>query len=226
MTAELLGHIRSVNVGEVRTVEWSGRAVATAIWKEPVESAAAVRGVNLVGDDQADRRVHGGPDKAVYAYATEDYAWWEQTLGRAFPPGTFGENLTTAGIDLSAAVVGERWQIATTTLEVSQPRLPCFKLGMRMGDAAFVDRFEAAGRPGTYLRIVEPGEVVAGAAVTRVSIPAHGLRVADLLQSHHTRDPSLLQRVAGNDDVPESWRAAARRALGRLDRGTGSRPAN
>src|SRR4029079_17647984 len=133
------GVVVSVNVGLPRTVEWFGRQVTTAIWKEPVADAVAVRGVNLAGDDQADRRVHGGVDKAVYAYATEDYEWWAKQLGTALAPGTFGENLTVAGVHLGSRVVGEQWRVGTARLEVAQPRLPCFKLGIRMGDASFVE---------------------------------------------------------------------------------------
>ena len=163
----------SVNVGVPRTTEWHGRQVTSGIWKAPVAGRVAVRGVNLEGDDQADRRVHGGDGKAVYAYAVEDYAWWTDQLG-VDPPlavATFGENLTTSGLVLAACRVGDRWQVADTVLEVVQPRFPCFKLGMRMGDAAFKDRFEAAGRPGTYLRIVSPGTVGAGDAITVVPTP-------------------------------------------------------
>ncbi len=152
----------SVNVGRPRIVEWQGREVETAIWKEPVAGRVALRGVNVDGDGQADLRVHGGRDKAVYAYAVEDYAWWSEQLGRDLGPGTFGENLTTEGIDLSSTPIGSQWRAGTARLEVSQPRFPCFKLGIRMGDAGFVKEFEHAARFGAYLRIIEEGEVGAG----------------------------------------------------------------
>src|ERR1700678_4491623 len=119
----------SVNVGRPQTVEWRGRQVTSAIWKEPIDGPVTMRGVNLTGDDQADRRVHGGPDKAVYAYSSEDYLWWADVLGRDLGAGTFGENLTTEGIDLSACVIGQEWQVGTAVLQVAQPREPCFKLG-------------------------------------------------------------------------------------------------
>ena len=152
----------SVNVGRPRIIEWHGREVETAIWKDPVDGRVPVRGVNLDGDGQADRRVHGGRDKAVYSYALEDYEWWSEQLGRAIEPGTFGENLTVQGVDLSAAEIGSRWRVGSARLEVSQPRFPCFKLGIRMGDAGFVKRFERAARFGAYLRILEEGDVGAG----------------------------------------------------------------
>jgi MOSC domain-containing protein YiiM len=156
-----MASVVSVNVGPQRDVEWFGRVVRTAIWKSPVDGRVAVRGVNLAGDDQADRRVHGGVDKAVYAYAVEDYAWWAEQ-GEDVGPGTFGENLTTEGVDLSGAVLGERWRVGSVVLEVAQPREPCFKLGIRMGRASFRDDFAAAERPGAYFRIVEEGDLGAG----------------------------------------------------------------
>jgi MOSC domain-containing protein YiiM len=174
-----VARIVSVNVGEQRDVEWFGRTVRTAIWKSPVDGRIAVRGVNLAGDDQADRRVHGGPDKAVYAYAVEDYAWWAEQ-GEDVGPGVFGENLTTEGVDLSGAVLGQRWRVGSVVLEVAQPREPCFKLGIRMGRASFRDDFAAAERPGAYLRIVEEGDVGAGDAIEVQ--PADGPTILDDLR--------------------------------------------
>ena len=113
----------SVNVGPVRDVEWRGEMISTAIWKTPVSGRVALRGVNFAGDDQADRTVHGGPDKAVYAYAREDYDYWRAHEGLDVEPALFGENLTVEGIDLSAALVGERWAVGSTVLEVAQIRL-------------------------------------------------------------------------------------------------------
>ena len=118
--------------------------------------------MNLAGDDQADREAHGGPDKAVYAYAVEDARWWESKVGRPFAHAEFGENLTTEGIDVNDALVGERWAVGTTVLEVSEPRVPCWRLGVRMNDPGFVRRFTEALRPGAYLRIVVEGDVGAG----------------------------------------------------------------
>ena len=129
----------------------------SAIGKAPVEGRVRVEGVNVEGDDQADRRVHGGPDKAVYAYAREDAAFWAGELGRELGPGAFGENLTTEGLDVSGAVVGERWRIGDVELEVCQPRLPCNKLALRMGEPLMVKRFAQASRPGAYLRIAVEG---------------------------------------------------------------------
>jgi len=212
----VVGRLVSVNVGRPRTVEWFGRQVRTAIWKSPVDGAVVVQGVNVAGDDQADRRVHGGHDKAVYAYALEDYRWWASAVaGGPFEAGTFGENLTTSGLDVAAAVIGERWTIGSVTLEVSQPRLPCFKLGIRMGDAEFVDLFDQARRFGTYLRVIVDGSLRAGDEIVSSHRPDHGLTIGDLTRAHHDPDPDLMARIASTPDVPEGWRTMAERAIKR-----------
>lgn len=206
------GRVVAVNVGQVRTIVWLGRKVTTAIWKEPVPGRVAVHGVNFVGDDQADREVHGGRDKAVYVYATEDTAWWASQVGRALTPGAFGENLTLTGMALTDAVVGEQWVIGSALFEVAQPRVPCYKLGARMNDPHFPEQFAAAGRPGAYLRILRGGEVGAGDPVTVVHRPVHGLTVGDVANVYHGRDP----RVARFLDAPELaavWGDWARKRL-------------
>jgi MOSC domain-containing protein YiiM len=188
--------VLSVNVGRPRAVSAGPRTVTTAIWKSPVEGRVAVRGVNLDGDDQADRSVHGGPDKAVYAYAIEEIRAWEAELGHALEPAAFGENLTTEGVDVSGARVGERWRIGTTLLEVVQPRLPCFKLALRFDDARFVKRFAQMSRPGAYLRIIEEGELGAGDAidVDLTHRPGHEVTMR-LISDAILRDPGLIPQA-------------------------------
>src|SRR6266508_4466302 len=139
--------VESVNVGRPRAVPWRGETVVTAIWKAPVAGRVPVRGVNVDGDEQGDPEVHGGVDKALYTYAGEDADWWAEQLRREVGPGSFGENLTTRGLDVTGAVIGERWRAGGVLLEVSSPRVPCFKLGIRMGSQQFPRRFAAAGRP-------------------------------------------------------------------------------
>jgi MOSC domain-containing protein YiiM len=209
------GRVISVNVGTPRVVEWFGRRVTTAIWKQPVDGRVSLAGVNLDGDDQADRRVHGGDHMAVYAYAAEDYEWWSARLGVRLAPGTFGENLTLQGVDLHACAVGETWAIGTARLRVTQPRIPCFKLGIRMGDADFVDRFAAARRFGAYFAIEGAGTIGAGDAARRVARPDHVLTIAEVIAAYEDGDVELLRRLADHDLVPESWRHYAQRALQR-----------
>jgi MOSC domain-containing protein YiiM len=193
-----VGRLLSVNVGLPKAVDTGRRVVETAIWKAPVQGRVRVRGVNLDGDRQADLSVHGGPDKAVYAYAIEETRRWEEELGRELGPGAFGENLTTEGVDVSGALLGERWRVGTTALEVVQPRLPCFKLGLRMGDPLFVKRFGLASRPGAYLRIVAEGELGAGdaIAVQRDGGQDHGVSVrlvSDAILVDHGLIPRALE---------------------------------
>jgi MOSC domain-containing protein YiiM len=206
------GRVLSLNVGLPRTVPWRGRQVTTAIWKQPVDGPVALHGVNFDGDDQADRRVHGGDDKAVYAYATEDYDWWSTSVG-ALAPGTFGENLTTTGIDLRASLVGDRWHVGSAVLEVAQPREPCFKLGIRMDDDTFPGRFAEADRPGAYLRIVTPGTVTAGDTIEVHPAAPPAIPIRSLLADWDDR--AFVELVATDPRVSANWRRSAARALGR-----------
>jgi MOSC domain-containing protein YiiM len=188
----------------MREIERRGRLVRTGIWKRPVEGPVAVRGVNIEGDDQGDRSAHGGPDKAVYAYAREDIDWWEQELDRELPNGVFGENLTLSGLDPASALVGERWRIGSALLEVSEPRFPCWKLGVRFGDPRILKRFAAARRTGAYLRIAEEGSLQAGDVVEVVSRPGHDLSIAAFAHAF-LEDRSQLSRLL-IPEVSEVWR--------------------
>jgi MOSC domain-containing protein YiiM len=199
------GRVLSVNVGTVREFDYSGRAARSAIWKSPVVGRIAARGVNLAGDDQADRRAHGGPDKVVYAYAVEDVRWWEQEIGRSLVYGELGENLTTEEIEVNDALVGERWQIGTTVLEASEPRIPCWRLGVRMNDKMFPRRFTEALRPGAYLRLVVEGDVGAGDEIRVVERPDHDLTIRDVFRIY-TRDRNEIERLLSVPRMSESWR--------------------
>lgn len=202
------GRVLSVNVGGAREFEYSGRPAKSAIWKSPVVGRIAARGVNLDGDDQADRKAHGGPDKAVYAYAIEDVRWWEQEIGRSLQYGEFGENLTTDGFEVNNALVGERWEIGTTVLEVSEPRIPCWRLGVRMNDKMFPRRFTEALRPGPYLRIIVEGELGAGDEIRVVERPDHDLTIRDVFRIY-TRDRDEVERLLAVPRMSESWRGWA-----------------
>jgi MOSC domain-containing protein YiiM len=199
--------VLSVNVARPAPLATGRRVVPSAIRKAPVEGPVALRGINLEGDEQADRRVHGGPEQAVYAYASEDTAWWADQLGRPLGPGAFGENLTIEGVDVSGARIGERWRIGGVELRVTAPRVPCFKLEARMGVPGFQRRFLHAGRPGAYFAIVREGTLQAGDAVEIVHRPGHDVTVAlvveTLLLDRRRLDelaparPDMLPKLAG-----------------------------
>lgn len=201
MTAQLV----SVNIGRTREVEHNGRIVRTGIFKEPTTELQRVAGVHIGNDEQADTAVHGGPDKAIYAYAGEDYDWWQTELGRTLEPGFFGENLTTRGIDISGARVGDRWSIRSVVLEVSEPRIPCFKLGIRAGISRFQQAFSKADRPGTYLRIIEPGHLGVGDEVRVDPTPEPSISIVDIA-AIHDRDHSSAGRLLDAARLSDSWR--------------------
>jgi MOSC domain-containing protein YiiM len=205
----------SVNVSRAVGLEHRGRTVTTGIFKQQVSGRVATHGVNLDGDEQADRSAHGGPDRAAYAYASEDLAWWTDELGRPIGPGAVGENLTTEGLDISGARVGDRWRVGGAVFEVSAPRVPCFKLGIRMGDPRFPQRFARAGRPGAYLRIFEHGTVGAGDPIDVVHRPAHDVTVGLVARAYHDNRalaPLLLVAPELGGGWPEWARRVARGA--------------
>ncbi len=177
------GSVLSVNVGRPALLNTGRRAVPSAIVKTPVSGPVPARGHNLGGDEQADKVNHGGPDQAVYAYASEDAAFWSELVGRKLEPAVFGENLTTAGVDVSGARIGERWRIGSVELRVAGPRVPCFKLEARIGVPGFQRAFLHAGRPGAYLAIAEEGELQAGDAVEIVHRPDHEVTVSLVIQA-------------------------------------------
>jgi MOSC domain-containing protein YiiM len=214
MTAAATGRILSVNVGAPREFEYRGRAARSAIWKSSVSGRVAARGVNLAGDEQADRGAHGGPDKAIYAYAIEDYRWWGQQLGRPLAFGEFGENLTTEGVEVSDALIGERWQVGTVLLEVSEPRIPCWRLGVRMKDDHFLSRFTEALRPGAYLRIVAEGELGEGDTIHVIERPGTRLTVRDVFRIY-TRDRQEAGRLLEAPQMSDAWKSWAMKSLER-----------
>jgi MOSC domain-containing protein YiiM len=221
MQQQTSGRVLSVNVGRPQSIRAGSREVVTAIWKHPVEGRVHVRRHNIDGDQQADPGAHGGPDKAIYAYAAEDLSWWADALDRPVPPGAFGENLTTAGVDVSGARIGEQWTIGTAVLQVSQPRVPCYKLGVRFDDPTLPRRFAAANRPGAYLRVLTEGTLAAGDNVTVTERPAHGVTVALTAEAYHSHDPEQTAALLTAPGLTGDWHAWA---VARLARG--SRPAS
>jgi MOSC domain-containing protein YiiM len=203
------GKLLSVNVGTPREFQYNGRPARSAIWKLPVTGRVEARGVNLTGDDQADRQAHGGPDKAIYAYAIEDARWWEREIGRPFAFGEFGENLTTEGIAVNDSPIGERWRIGTAVLEVSEPRIPCWRLGVRMNDSRFLRRFIEALRPGAYLRIINEGSIGAGDPIRVVQASSAPLTVRDVFRIYN-RDRDEAEKILAVPQMSEAWKRWAR----------------
>ena len=202
----------SINVGRPREFDYNGRPAKSAIWKVPVRGSVGARGINLEGDEQADRKAHGGPDKAVYAYAVEDLRWWQTEIGRSIPYGGFGENLTTEGTEVNDALVGERWEIGTAVFEVSEPRVPCWRLGVRMNDALFPRRFTEAMRPGAYLRIFAAGDLSATDEIRIVEKPNHDLTIRDVFRIF-IRDRHEVERLLAIRQMSESWKKWAENLL-------------
>ena len=205
----------SVNIGMPRPVPHEGRVVSTGIFKESVAGPVFLRRLNLDGDGQADLRVHGGADKAVYAYPLEHYAFWARELGRNdFSHGQFGENFTITGWLEDAVCIGDEFQIGAVRVLVTQPRSPCFKLGIRMGDDQFPARFAAANRTGFYLRVLREGRVAAGDAIERVAHDTDSLSVRDVFRLRHgggTR--AEYERAALSPALSPSWRVVFEKQL-------------
>jgi MOSC domain-containing protein YiiM len=210
--------VTSVNVAFPRTVEGIGM---TGIDKRPATGPVAIAvpgdgGSGVAGDAILESDVHGGVDQAVYAYAREDLDAWQQDLGRALSNGTFGENLTTEGVDVTGAVIGERWRIGVDVeLEVSSPRTPCNTFARWMDEHQWIKRFTARALPGAYLRVVNPGTIRAGDTVEVVHRPAHGLTIGATFRAL-TLEPALLPRLIDVEELPASMRErAARRVAGK-----------
>ena len=211
----------SVNVGFPRPVSGRGGMVMTGIFKDPVAGRVRVRRLNLEGDGQADLSVHGGPDKAVYAYPSEHYPFWRGELpGCELTWGAFGENLTTEGWWEDEVHLGDRFRIGTAEMVVTQPRMPCFKLGLRFGRDDVIARFLESGRPGFYLRVLAEGEVAAGDPCERIAEDPGRVPVADVVRLYLDRreqpsaaDRDLLERATRVEALPESWRELFLRRL-------------
>jgi len=210
--------VLSVNVGGPRELEWRGELVRTSIWKSPVAGRVAVRRTNLAGDEQSDLSVHGGVEKAVYLYPHEHYAFWRAELpGVELGCGQFGENLTSEGLLEGEVAIGDRLRIGSAELQVTQPRVPCFKLGLRFGRPDMVKRFLRAGRSGFYLAVLREGELGAGDAVEHIPVPTPSLSVAEVAGLHAGRvtDRERLRFASELAGLPANWRDGFRAALER-----------
>lgn len=209
----------SVNVGLPREITHGGQMVTTGIFKVPVAGPAWLGRLNLVGDGQADLRVHGGADKAVYLYPFEHYAFWAGELGRSdFFHGQFGENFTTAGLTEDEVRIGDVFQIGEARVQVTQPRSPCFKLGIRMGDDQFPARFAAANRTGFYLRVLQEGRVVAGDAIERIERANGSMSVRDVFCLRHVGGTRAeYERAVQLPGLSPSWQAVFKKRLREMD---------
>jgi MOSC domain-containing protein YiiM len=199
--------VKSVNLGEPQQVQTRQGVVLTSIFKSAVPGRIPVRGHNLVGDRQSDLSVHGGPSKAIYAYAFEHYPYWEAKLNHELTPGNFGENLTTEGLLESEVQIGDHYRVGTAVLNVTQPRMPCYKLNLRFDLAIMVKLFWQSGFSGIYFGVVEEGDIAAGDSIQLLKRHSNGVTIADVVHAFkgETTDPSLLNRVLAAP-ISGSWK--------------------
>ena len=210
----------SINVGLPRELEWRGKLVRTSIFKTPVSGRVAVTQLNLEGDRQSDLSVHGGAEKAVYAYPSEHYAFWRDEIpGTDFPWGVFGENLTTQGLLEDKVRIGDRFRAGSAEFIVTQPRMPCYKLGVRFNRPDMVKRFLRSGRTGFYLAVLQGGDVAAGDPIELVAKDDNSITVADIvgLYAADAANQDLLRRASELSGLPESWREYFRDRLWKPD---------
>jgi MOSC domain-containing protein YiiM len=203
--------IVSVNVAMPREVVWKGMTVRTGIFKEPVNGPVMISKLNLAGDKQADLTVHGGAEKAVYAYPADHYEYWRRELPDvSFSWGKFGENLTTEGLREDTLCIGDRLRIGSAVLIVTQPRMPCYKLAITFERDDMIKRFLMSGRSGFYFSVIEPGKVSVGSKVEILNRDPNRVTVADIgrLYLGQTRDVDLLQRATKVNALPRDWKAA------------------
>jgi MOSC domain-containing protein YiiM len=208
--------IVSLNVGLPREVTWQNKVVTTGIFKEPVKGPLMLRKLNLDGDGQADLTVHGGVSKAVYAYPSEHYAFWRsELLAMDLPWGMFGENLTTEGLLEDAVYIGDRFRVGETELMVTEPRMPCYKLGIKFGRADIIKRFLASRRSGFYFAVTREGMVSAGDALELIGREQQDISVADItrLYAFEKDDVKALRRAIEVNALPESWKSYFRHRL-------------
>src|SRR5215213_10306919 len=208
--------IISLNVGRPRLVVWDGQPVSTGIYKAPVRGRVMLRTLNLDGDRQADLTVHGGPTKAAYVYPAEHYGYWQGELpGMDLPWGMFGENFTTEGLDESTVNIGDSFRVGAAEVMVTEPRMPCYKLGIKFGRMDFLKRFLASGRTGFYFSVGREGEVGAGDEVELLGRDKNNVTVADItrLYSRDREDFDTMRRAIGVEALPDKWRQHFMRQL-------------
>ena len=199
----------AVSVGRPREVPWHGKTITTSIFKTPVSGRVSVRSLNIDGDEQSDLTVHGGPDKAVYAYPSEHYSFWKDQLpDEELPWGSFGENFTTQGLLEDQVQIGDQLRIGSAAFTVTQPRMPCFKLGIRFGDPRMVKRFLQARRPGFYLRVDREGEIAAGDSIELVASQSESISVVEISDLYEAAKPDQARLLLASrlPHLPAGWR--------------------
>jgi MOSC domain-containing protein YiiM len=198
----------SVNRGRIADLPGSGKSGQSAIDKRPVSGEVPVGPLGLDGDEVADKENHGGLEQAVYVYAREDLDWWTEQVGRELRNGFFGENITTGGIDVSSALIGEKWQLGSALVQVTAPRIACVVFRSWMDEPGWVKRFASAGRPGTYLRVLTPGRVWAGAELEVLSRPEVEVTVAEAMQAFYG-DREIMSRLLQVEGRGAGWEEIA-----------------
>lgn len=208
--------IISVNVGTPRLVEYNGEPIATAIYKNPVEGKVKVNSLNLAGDAQADLRVHGGASKSVYAYPFEHYEFWQNEYpNKDLPPGVFGENLTTEGILETEICAGDRIRVGTVEFIVTEPRFPCFKLGIRFERKDIIRRFQKSRRSGFYLSVAKTGEIEAGDVIEFVERDPNQVTIEELVRLSDKKNVSeIARRALKVEALPERWKQHIHKIFG------------
>jgi len=194
----------SVNRGQLAELIIGGKPGRTGIDKRPAAGPVRVTASGVVGDDVADQENHGGADQAVYAYAREDLDWWAEQLGRGLPDGIFGENVTTCGLDITGALIGETWQLGTAVVQVTAPRVPCVTFQSWLGEDHWVRRFAAAARPGAYLRVLAEGMISAGAPAQVLNRPACQVTVAESMRAYYG-DAQIMSRLLEVEGRSQKW---------------------
>src|SRR3954454_4173950 len=216
LLGNVMGRLLSVNVGLPRDIAWQGKTVHTGIWKAPVEGPRMVRRLNVDGDGQGDLNGHGGERRAVFVYQMDSYRYWQSHLGRNdFTHGQFGENLTVDGLSDAEVCIGDRYRIGGALFEVTQPRVTCYRVGIRMDDPAMPSRLVAHHRPGFYFRVLEEGPVQAGDAIVKVADGPERLSVADAdaLLYLPNKSRELLERALRVPALSEGWKGSFRELL-------------
>ena len=214
----------SVNVGAPRIVNWRGGQASTGIFKLPVPGPIVLRKLNFDGDRQADLSVHGGPDRAAYIYPAEHYELWKAELDRAdLPWGIFGENLTTLGLSEADIRIGDQIRIGSAVVVATQPRMPCYKLGIRFGDSRMVTRFNATERCGIYVGVVEEGTVAAGDEIEILSRAPDSISIVELRRFYLAEydDPAAVRRVLSLPALSHDWRVQFEERLAAADQAAG-----